>query len=117
MIIQPYVENAIEHGLRTRRNGMISVSFRPLTEDSLLCVVEDNGIGREAAQKVREKDVALENQRSWGTSITRRRLEILNQEKDASWYVNIVDLKDPETNEPAGTRVEVRIPIVEIQMK
>jgi two-component system LytT family sensor kinase len=117
MIIQPYVENAIEHGLRTRRNGMISVSFRPLTEDSLLCVVEDNGIGREAAQKVREKDVALENQRSWGTSITRRRLEILNQEKDASWYVNIIDLKDPETNEPAGTRVEVRIPIVEIQMK
>ena len=50
MIVQPYVENAIEHGLRTKKSGgIVKVILRLLNQKTILCVVEDNGIGRDAA--------------------------------------------------------------------
>jgi sensor histidine kinase YesM len=117
MIVQPYVENAIEHGLRTRRKGRINIRFSSFNDYTLLCVIEDNGIGRDAARRLQEKDQDFVNHKSRGTSITEKRLEILHQSKGEEMFVNIIDLKDPETDEPTGTRVEIQIPIVEVQIK
>ena len=116
MIVQPYVENAIEHGLRSRQNGKIRISFFLIDELTILCIVEDNGIGRDAARKQQQKDGLLENHKSRGTSITEKRLEILHQSKDRQFFVKTVDLTDDNTGEARGTRVEIQIPIVEIQM-
>ena len=116
MIVQPYVENAIEHGLRIRKKGRIEVSFAPIDDLTILCVVEDNGVGRAAARRLQEKDADFQDHKSRGTSITEKRLEILHQSKEGV-FVETIDLKDPETHEPSGTRVEIRIPIVEIQIK
>ncbi|MCB0623626.1 MAG: histidine kinase, partial [Saprospiraceae bacterium] len=64
MIVQPYVENAIEHGLRSRQHGRIRIDFSPIDDLNILCVVEDNGIGREAARKLQEKDQDFQNHKS-----------------------------------------------------
>jgi two-component system, LytTR family, sensor kinase len=117
MIIQPYVENAIEHGLRTKKDGLIRVLFFLYDEDTILCVVEDNGIGREKAHQLRLQDPQYQNHRSRGTSITEERLDILRNSKGKEPFVKTIDLKDEQTGEASGTRVEIMIPVMEIQMK
>jgi two-component sensor histidine kinase len=118
MIIQPYIENAIEHGIRPKKNGLIRVIFSLEDDDTIRCVVEDNGVGRAKARQLQENNPAFKDHRSLGTKITQERLEILNKQKrQGEDVVRIMDLKDEETGEPKGTRVEIFIPIVEIQMK
>jgi len=116
MIVQPYVENAIEHGLRTKQEGLISVRFSLQNEDTILCIVQDNGIGREKARQIRANDPHHQDHRSRGTKITEKRLEILHNSKEKQVFVETVDLRS-EDGEPLGTRVEIKIPIVEVQMK
>ena len=96
---------------------MIKLNFSLYDEDTILCIVEDNGIGREKARKMRDMDSHYNNHRSKGTSITESRLQILHNSKDKKLFVETIDLIDGKTGEPLGTRVEIKIPIVEIQMK
>ena len=117
MIVQPYVENAIEHGLRRKKNGLVKLEFYLHDEHTILCIVEDNGIGREQAEKVRREDPSFEGHRSKGTSITEKRLEILNKTKRKGIFVKTKDLRDGETDAALGTRVEILIPIEIIQKK
>ncbi len=114
MIVQPYVENAIEHGLRSVQNGTVRVSFKLFDENTILCSVEDNGIGRERARENQMRDEHLQKHKSKGTSITERRLEILNKSKKGV-FVKTIDLKDERGEQARGTRVEVKIPIEIIQ--
>ena len=117
MIVQPYVENAIEHGLRQKENGHVKVQFFLFDEDTILCVIEDNGIGRLRARQLQLQDSQYQNHRSKGTRITEKRLEILHNSKDKEVFVKTIDLKNEKTGKATGTRVEIKIPIVEIQMK
>jgi len=117
MIVQPYVENAIEHGLRGRKNGLIKVLFFLYDEDTILCVVEDNGVGRQKARQRQLQDPQFQNHRSRGTNITEKRLEILHNSKDEDLFVQTIDLKEESSGKPLGTRVEIKIPIMEIKMK
>ncbi len=117
MIVQPYVENAIEHGLRTRERGHILVRFMPLDDDTILCTVEDNGIGRERARQLRLADPRTRNHHSRGTNPTEKRLELLHRSReDQAVFVQTIDCYDSE-GAATGTRVEIKIPIVEIQVK
>lgn len=116
MIVQPYVENAIEHGLRSKKNGKVSVRYSLQDEDTILCVVEDNGVGRERARQIRLQDTRYQNHRSRGTRITEQRLQILHSSKGKIGLVTTIDLKDKQGNS-LGTRVEIKIPIMEIQVK
>lgn len=113
MIVQPYVENAIEHGLRTKNEGMIKVHFSLLDDFNLLCVVQDNGIGRKQAFLNQFLDAKFQKHRSRGTSITEQRLQLLNNSNSEGGFVRTIDLED-ELSNPSGTRVEIRIPIMEI---
>jgi len=117
MIVQPYVENAIEHGLRTKDSGLIQLSFSLLEEDTILCIIEDNGIGRRRARELQVQDASYQNHRSRGTTITEERLRILHNSKENRVFVNTIDLVQPQSGEPAGTRVEIKIPIVDIHVK
>jgi len=124
MIIQPYVENAIEHGLRSKKNGVIKVHFIAHGENSVLCTIEDNGIGRKKAGELQAADKKYENHRSLGTMITMKRLQLLYEllplDHDNVCKNNLVkttDLVDPKTGQACGTKVEMCIPIVEIKMK
>jgi two-component system LytT family sensor kinase len=117
MIVQPYIENAIEHGLRSKKNGKVMVTFSLWDEDTILCTVEDNGIGRKKVQELQSQDVRYQSHRSRGTSITEKRLQILMQSKGIDIHVNTIDLVDEKNGKALGTRVEIKIPIVEVDFK
>ena len=109
MLLQPFVENAVWHGLSTKEGkGRIEIHFQKVDEDFLRVSVTDNGIGRELAAMRRVEDE--EGHRSRGMEITRERVHLLNppsRQKDA---VRITDLKDDE-GAAAGTRVDILIPL------
>lgn len=108
MILQPFVENAIWHGLLNKKGeGRIIIRFS-LADGLLLCSVEDNGIGREAARQLRN---GSEVHGSKALSITQRRLELLGEEAGARAGYKIVDLKD-DTGVALGTRVDLHLPIL-----
>ncbi|MCP3931011.1 MAG: hypothetical protein GY705_18155 [Bacteroidetes bacterium] len=119
MIIQPYVENALEHGLRSIKSGIVKVNFSLFNEETILCLVEDNGIGRELARKMKEQDPQYHNHRSRGTNITEKRLKILNNLRgEKGIFVNTIDVKDEKNGgKSLGTRVEIKIPIKDIPIK
>ena len=117
MIIQPYVENAIEHGLRSINNGFVHIEFTLLDDDTILCVIQDNGIGRDKARELKTMDIRYQNHRSRGTLITETRLKLLNDSKENQVFVKTIDLKNELNGEPLGTRVEVVIPVVDVKIK
>ncbi|PPK88525.1 tetratricopeptide repeat protein [Neolewinella xylanilytica] len=113
MILQPYVENAIEHGLRGQSEGHIEVEFRVIDEDDhhLLGIVTDNGVGREKVRERQAKDATRVDHKSRGTEITESRLQLLSSEEQ-NW-VEIIDLYDRD-GVACGTQVRVTIPITEM---
>ncbi|HAW53183.1 MAG TPA: hypothetical protein DCX54_12795, partial [Flavobacteriales bacterium] len=107
MLIQPYVENAIWHGI-TNKEGKGHVKIEVVQNGSFLkCIVEDDGIGRKAAMKISERK---RKHISQGMSITRDRLELMNSLNKSKLNVDITDKVD-ENNQAIGTRVEIFIPI------
>lgn len=108
MLVQPYVENCMRHGLRHKieGRGYIRISMC-LTDGKLIIVVEDNGIGREKAAAYKTKE-HIEYQ-SKGMSLTAERIGLINAIYDEAIDVEIVDLKDTEGH-PQGTRVVMRFP-------
>jgi ligand-binding sensor domain-containing protein len=111
MIIQPFIENAIWHGLLHKETtGQLAVSIERYGH-GLQCIIEDNGIGREKAGELKSKSVNKE--KSYGMKITTDRLSMLNGESRIS-NVEIIDLKDAAGN-PSGTKVIVKIMSAELE--
>ena len=109
MLIQPYVENSICHGLMPREEkGIIKINM-DLDKDHIKCTIEDNGIGREAAQERKKKRNS--NHNSLGTQIASSRLDLVNALYGTSLQTIYTDLKS-SNGEPEGTRVEIHIPIM-----
>jgi hypothetical protein len=109
MLIQPYVENALQHGLWNKPGpkGFISVKM-DIAEDSLIVTVGDNGIGRrEAALK---KAIQLKGHSPKGMSLTEDRIAILNRLYEGTTSIEIIDLAD-DSGGPAGTRIVIRLPL------
>lgn len=109
MLMQPYVENSICHGLVPKEGkGFVRIDIK-LNKDYLLCHIEDNGIGRVAS---RERNNRREgNHNSLGTQITASRLDLVNALYGTSLKTIYSDLKN-ENGEAIGTRVELHIPIM-----
>jgi sensor histidine kinase YesM len=109
MILQPYVENAIWHGivnLRGSRRGKLEIRIK-IENNILITTIKDNGIGRETAMSFNKN----RRHKSVGMQLTGERITIMNQlhgYETAS--VSVTDLVD-ENGTPVGTSVEVRIPI------
>jgi tetratricopeptide (TPR) repeat protein len=110
MLAQPFIENAIEHGIRHKETqGHISISF--YRYDGLLRYeVEDDGVGREKAYEI--ESARETRHRSMATSLTRDRLNALNKKLKKKIRMEITDLKDAY-GQGCGTRVEFGIPMVE----
>jgi sensor histidine kinase YesM len=105
MLIQPFVENAIWHGIKPKEGlGAISIQFLRNSQNELLWVIEDNGIGR---KKSREQTLQSAFPKiSYSTRIIQERIHLLEDSLGARFQ--IIDLKN-KANEPVGTRVEVFI--------
>ena len=109
MMLQPFVENSIRHGIRYRTDssGKILVSFLR-TETELKCVVEDNGVGRETARSFKSRN-PIEYQ-SKGMSLIADRVDFLNMHSANPITISIEDLTD-ENRTPTGTRVVMKFPL------
>jgi PAS domain S-box-containing protein len=106
LLIQPFVENAILHGLSNRGSGgILKISIRQQSADRVLFEVEDNGIGRDAAKKLR--DLHQKNHKSLGISLAEERLKMINSDSHAS--IETDDLYSAE--KPCGTRVKIWLKI------
>ncbi len=106
-LVQPFVENAIWHGVRglAERKGTVKVKWE-LINARLSCTVEDDGIGRKKAEAMKSK---IDPKVSKGISIVSERLAIINKLKKSNYQIIITDLY-PDLQE-AGTKVVVDIPV------
>ncbi|ELR71318.1 Sensor histidine kinase [Fulvivirga imtechensis AK7] len=108
LLIQPYIENAILHGLlpSAKEDKLLNVTFEA-TDNAMRVSIEDNGIGRKAAQVIKEKKGY--KKQSLGMSVTQKRLEMLEKNKDTTAAVTVADLYR-DNGEPEGTRIIINIP-------
>ncbi|MEL6718845.1 MAG: histidine kinase [Bacteroidota bacterium] len=109
MILQPYVENAIWHGLMHKEDarGLLKLSIKSNRKDGgLNFVIEDNGIGREKALQIKTR--TANKHKSVGMEITKDRIAIANKLFNTNASVEIVDLKN--NTKATGTRVVVHLP-------
>ena len=107
MLAQPFIENAIEHGMRGKNIfGKLIIRFI-LKNNFIIFEVEDNGIGRVKAMQLRENRKI--HHKSLATQITQERIEILNRQNQGEIKFEIIDLKDKEGN-ACGTKVTFDIP-------
>lgn len=108
MIIQPYIENAIWHGL-LHKDSPGTLRLMVMQEgNQLKVIVEDDGIGRAKAQALKSKQVL--KKKSYGLQITSNRIDLINQTQSQKTTLQIDDLHDA-SGVPSGTRVTLFIPI------
>ncbi len=104
MLIQPYVENSIWHGL-LKKQGDKNIHIKFFKDfNYLICEIEDNGIGRIKATELNLK----KQHKSLGTIITKEMFDTLHKIKETDYSVEIVDLYN-EHHLPTGTKVIIRI--------
>ncbi|HVM88582.1 MAG TPA: histidine kinase [Puia sp.] len=111
MMLQPYIENAIRHGVRYRNDnkGRIEINFKK-NDKYLICSISDNGIGRKLSQQLKSKN-AIEYQ-SKGMDLTARRINMLNKTQVSKIIVDVEDLETGNGN-IGGTRVTIQFPLSE----
>jgi ligand-binding sensor domain-containing protein/two-component sensor histidine kinase len=110
MILQPFIENAIWHGVAGKDGtGHIQIEFRQ-EGNQMRCSVEDDGLGRQANGKPGKTHGKEHESKALG--ITEKRLQFLADKTGKPTDLKIIDLKD-KNGDPAGTRVEVVFPIIE----
>lgn len=109
MLLQPYVENALRHGIRNKESGagMVEISFT-LEKDRLCCEVKDNGVGRKRSAELKSSK-HIEYQ-SKGMSLTEKRIALLNLNKPDLITVQVTDLTDQQGN-ACGTQINLKIPV------
>lgn len=105
LILQPFVENALIHGIQTlKETGKITIRFT-MQEDFLVCEIEDNGIGREKSKLLQKNKI----HQSLGMQITERRLNFFNNRESS---IEIEDLKN-EYGLACGTLIRVYLALDE----
>jgi sensor histidine kinase YesM len=109
LLLQPYVENAIWHGLMHKpEGGLVQVKVEPMQEDYLRITITDDGIGRARATQL--KSLSATRHKSFGMKVTGERISLINRLYQTHTRVQVHDLTDA-VGSPAGTEVVIEIPI------
>ncbi|MFP2995144.1 histidine kinase [Spongiivirga sp. MCCC 1A20706] len=108
MMVQPYVENAIRHGLLHKKGTKRLSVYFVIKEDTVVCKIKDNGVGRKRGIQLRQKRNAAH--KSFAEKATKDRLELFNSEAKRKVGVKIEDLF--MNGEASGTKVILNIPII-----
>lgn len=106
MLVQPFIENALVHGL-LHREGAKKLDLKFELNDHLVCTITDNGVGRKKAREIKERQRS--NHESFSVNAIRNRFEILQRNFGGNLGFTTEDLK--EDGEPVGTCVKLVIPI------
>ena len=109
LLFQPFVENAIWHGLMHKdKGGTVRIRIDQPNENLLHVEIEDDGIGRRQAAELKSKSAA--RHKSFGMKLTKDRLRIINHLYQMDNRVQVIDLTDA-SGEPCGTKVILEIPV------
>ncbi|MGE0076753.1 MAG: two-component regulator propeller domain-containing protein [Bacteroidales bacterium] len=108
MLIQPFIENAIIHGLATKNKDMELLLSIKRTDEFLTCTIQDNGIGRKKAEEIVKKKAS--GHKSMGIEISKK--SILLQMKSKIFSQDSLTITDDydENGNPSGTTVNLNIP-------
>lgn len=109
LFIQPYVENALKHGLLHKENNKIlNLSFSlSSSSKKIICIIDDNGIGRTASEKIKNR---VKLPKSFATQANQKRIDLINSTNSEKIEIEIIDKKD-SNNTAEGTKVIIKIPI------
>ncbi|MGH1385224.1 tetratricopeptide repeat-containing sensor histidine kinase [Kordia sp.] len=112
MLIQPFVENAIIHGImNTKTRGLISLDFSLKSKELVSCTITDNGIGY--SKNSHEEKSNLKTHKSISGDIVKERLVIYNKQNKTNASLKIEDIADINRN-TTGTKVILNLPSYEI---
>lgn len=107
-LLQPFVENALWHGLMHKKGHRhLDISFTLDSDDLLVCSIRDNGVGR--AEAARRKSQSIQPHQSMGLRIIQERISLMKRQHGAV-NLDVQDITDDE-GKAAGTRVVVKIPL------
>ena len=110
LILQPFLENAIWHGLSSKEGEKkLRVTITPKNDYHIHINIIDNGVGRATSEKIKEKRVI--KRKSVGIDITKERLANFAKDYQNDYSVDIIDLFD-EKGKPNGTKVVIEIPTI-----
>ena len=113
LLLQPYVENAIIHGVVPKNSkGLIDITFRQI-ENQLICIIVDNGVGIEQSKK--NKINFLNAHKSMAMEISKKRLETLEQLEHKKNELSITELRDGKNI--LGTQILIKLPLEYIKNK
>jgi hypothetical protein len=110
LMIQPYIENAILHGLSQSEGENLKLFLSAkLKGEYIHYIIEDNGIGRARSEKYKQHNKP--EHKSIGIELSGERINMFNQQYNGEGGTEITDLYD-ENNNPAGTRVTIKVKAV-----
>ena len=108
LLIQPFVENAIWHGLLHKEGSrFLTIKFTEDSKENIICLIKDNGIGRKASKKMNGQ----KSHESKGIAVAEQRLKTYNKQHFLKSKVSIEDLKDIQGN-ALGTKVTLTLPLL-----
>jgi len=109
LVLQPFLENSIWHGLSSSKKAKeITIFIHKISSEYILINIEDNGIGRKASAKIKAKKSI--NRKSIGINLTKDRLTNFVKNKNNNYSVIYKDLEDENRNS-SGTKVVIKLPL------
>lgn len=108
MIVQPFIENALVHGL-LHKEGLRQLSVQFKLEDDLVCEITDNGVGRQEAESIKLRQRGQDYE-SFSVKANQRRFNILSELYRGDFGYTYVDME--ENGRPAGTKVVLKLPYI-----
>lgn len=109
MLLQPYVENAIRHGLGNKQMGKRLLTIKLyLEQEHLICEISDNGVGRKKAALLKTESLETQHHESLGMKVTESRINLLQELSHGKASVDIIDLEGKEK----GTLIRLRLPAI-----
>jgi|GEM_PF-1340420 len=109
LLVQPFIENAMLHGLLHRKGQKKLLIQFYLEDEQVKCMISDNGVGRKRSREIQDRRQA--GHESFALESVQKRLDILNQRKEVdAWGFQIEDLQ--ENGQPSGTQVSISMPFI-----
>lgn len=107
MLIQPFLENAIWHGLMNKTHDRhLRICWQQVSPNILLCEITDNGVGRLQASRISSRGLKSSEHQSKGMALCQERIELYKSLFNTQFQIQVSDIAN-EINEPMGTKVSI----------